>query len=49
MDTNRQVDPEPRPDADYDETTRILKQIAEAARALTDRSLRDTIVPEGGE
>lgn len=39
------VDTEPEPD----DNRQVLQNIAEDARALKDRYLEDTIVPEGGE
>lgn len=36
-------------DAEPDNTLRVLRNIADDARALKHRYLDDTIVPEGGE
>ena len=38
-----------RRDAEPDRIRRVLRDIAADARALKDRYLDDTIVPEGGE
>lgn len=43
MEPIRKKDVEQEPEAD------VLREIAEDARALKDRYLDDTIVPEGGE
>ena len=49
MEPIRQEDVERRRDAEPDRTRRVLRDIAADARALKDRYLDDTIVPEGGE
>ena len=49
MESIRKENTERKRDADFDLTERVLNDIAEDARALKDRYLHDTVVPEGGE
>lgn len=49
MEPIRKEDVERKRDAESDNTRRVLRNIADDARALKHRYLDDTIVPEGGE
>ena len=49
MESIRKENIERKHEADLDPIERVLQDIAEDARALKHRYLRDTIVPEGGE
>lgn len=40
---------QPPPEAERDGTRRVLREISEDARALKNKYLDDTLVPEGGE
>jgi len=49
MEPIRKEDVEQRRELEPDSMRRVLQDIADDARALKDRYLDDTIVPEGGE
>ena len=49
MEPIREKDVERKRDPEPDRMRRVLRNIAADARALKDRYLDDTIVPEGGE
>lgn len=49
MEPIRREDVDRQPEVEPDDTKSVLREIAEDARALKNKYLDDTVVPEGGE